>query len=190
MHVISPVSGFDSKGYALFQMTDLDSLHFFDSLIFKSVEQNDEDSDESWIPEVIKTDLFEFAQILMNKIVTPHFPSVQFLATSMWDGVDQGSTVRHNDCLSPTGLNSSLLLYLDTPTNPESGSLFVKGKNFETRIHTSKGRLVWLNQTHFFLHRADKSPERRRVIGVDLFIPELSHLTSFYKAQEAHGSKT
>lgn len=190
MQVISPISGFSSKGYAVFQMTDTDSLRFFESLNFKSVEQHDEDADESWIPEEIKPDLYNFAQTLMRKIVTPQFPSARFLASSMWDGVDHGSIVWHNDCHSPKSLNSSLLLYLDTPKNPEVGSLFVKGNDVENRILTSHGRLVWLNQTHLFLHRADKSPERRRVIGVDLFIPEIAHLNSFYKKQETHGSPT
>lgn len=191
MQTLNPIADFFTKGYVEFQMSDLKELTLFEGVSFKSVQEHDDDCDETWIPANFKKDLFIFAQSLFEKIVVPVFPSAQFLTSSVWDGVDLGSVHWHNDCHSSTSLNSNLLLYLDSPTKSEYGSLFIQGNGQDSRIQPKQGKIVWLNQTHLFQHRADQSPERRRVVGVDLYIPEIAHLTSFRQKEEPpHGSTT
>jgi hypothetical protein len=147
----------------------------FDNLKFKSVENaaEDEQDDNLWVPDSLRAYLDHLAGKLGEKYIRQIFPKFQKIECSMWTGVDSGSLHWHNDWKDKQGMNSNILLYLDSLSEKTGGALHVRGPLSEKTIYPRRGLFVWLNQSPRFLHKADRTSSQRRIVGFDYHIEDL-----------------
>lgn len=80
---------------------------------------------------------------------------------NMWEGVEPMSMEWHNDFSADQDF--SFLYYIDNTDTSSGGALHFKG-NKEFSIYPKEATLVWMNQLPDYLHKAEKSINKRRII--------------------------
>lgn len=117
-------------------------------------------------------ELLLLAQPIIQSItsnISEHF-ACSFVEIEIWDDVDSGSKVWHND-RSLSDANLTVLIYCDDRV--EGNTISVRGPLSMIDITPDKYDVVYVNQNEKFEHRASISKLPRRVIGLQYFCEEL-----------------
>lgn len=96
---------------------------------------------------------------IAKDIVEPYFKDYTIEKRRIWEGVNTDATVWHNDLRE--GPNCFFLLYHSNMK--DEGAIFFKTKNSEVKIYPTEGMLIGVNCKNNFLHRAEKSKNKRIV---------------------------
>jgi hypothetical protein len=111
--------------------------------------------------ELINILLLQVHLELAADIVEKYFSRYEMGNRKVWESVNRGATVWHNDLADHT--NTFFLLY-HNDTSPESGgAVSFRYNNIEEKIYPSAGTLVFFNQENNFQHRAENSKNQRIV---------------------------
>jgi len=96
---------------------------------------------------------------IAKNIVEPYFKDYTIEKRRIWEGVNNDATVWHNDLRE--GPNCFFLLYHSNMK--DDGAIYFKTKNSEVKIYPTEGMLIGVNCKNNFLHRAEKSKNKRIV---------------------------
>lgn len=132
------------------------------NLVFPNANSNDEQPEE----------LLALSQPIIQSItsdIDEHFTNT-FIEIEIWDDVDNGSKVWHND-RSLSEANLTVLIYCDDKV--EGNTISIRGPLSSIDITPDKYDVVYVNQNKKFEHKAAISKLPRRVIGLQYFCEEL-----------------
>lgn len=115
--------------------------------------------------------LDELHHLIAENYISKIFTKYQLMSNGMWEGVDNGSSVWHND-QTDQNMNSNFLIYLDD-TGTHDNSIEFKNDNLEYKVLPKENDFVWINQSKKFLHRATHNQGRRRVLSFEFLIDGL-----------------
>jgi hypothetical protein len=149
------------KGYVHGKFS-LDVKHFED---YNYPDANNPNADSR--PKEARSDLTELHLLIGQEYINKIFGRDYILKESgMWEGVDNGSHVWHNDAKNGKEFNTNFLIYMD---ENEIGlnSIGVRNKNDEHVIFPMKYDFMWLNQSSAFEHKASHNGGRRRVLSFE-----------------------
>lgn len=161
------ISDFLIKGYYTdFYKSDL-SLEFKDKVFADCNSEINQNIDEE---TQLRLDLIH--QDLYENYILKLFPYAELKDNGMWDGVDEGSAIWHNDQEDGDTFNSNILIYIDDNT-PYNNSIEITDGKEEYKIIPKPNQLVWINQRKVFKHRAIHNDGVRRLLSFEFFIEEL-----------------
>lgn len=162
--MLDQLDRFLSDGYCHFTGLDLLDLDKFN---IQNVEVLD-DPDLGSFTDTEHNLILDFVSAVSTVYVAPAYPLHQVKYYAVWDGVDFGSTVWHND--KAEGFDFNCLFYYDN-TNPiVGGQIEFKSLLGEVCIYPKAGDLVFINQDTKFKHRASRSTQPRRVASIEFKI--------------------
>jgi hypothetical protein len=163
---------FVSKGFALLDGSAILGMISLNDIYIVNVEHVDGVDD---IPKVKRTfsELRQFAKIkkfIQSEFIDPIFPIYEIVSYNIWEGVDSGSLKFHND--SAEGQSFCFLIYLDSQFEATGGAIHFKYPFGEDTVYPKAGDVAWVNQQTKFQHKADRSSLRRRVICIEVNVPQ------------------
>jgi len=112
--------------------------------------------------------LYQIHLQIATDIVEPYFKDYTIEKRRIWEGVNDNTTEWHNDLREPVrsnhnnlseGPNCFFLLYHSNMK--DDGAIYFKTKNSEVKIYPTEGMLIGVNCKNNFLHRAEKSKNKR-----------------------------
>lgn len=168
-------SNFFLKGYVHGKFNH-DVEHFLKYDFADCTDENIGEDDS--IPNDARHDLEVLHKIVGEEKIGEMFGNKYKLTQcGMWEGVDEGSSIWHNDQFDGKTLNTNLLVYLDD--NAEFlNNIQVRNGVEEYVIFPQKGDYVWLNQSLQFEHKAIHGGGRRRVLSFEYFTDGLDNKTN------------
>lgn len=158
--MIEQFNSFLVNGFTIFNVPDLIDLSEFNII---NVELNDDSVNSFSISEQAKMDTF--IEYVSQNFVKSFYTDFEIVDYSVWDGVDQGSTIWHND--SVEGFDFSVLYYFDNTDPVVGGSIEFQYPNGETKIYPKSGDLIFINQNKRFYHKASRSTSQRRIASIE-----------------------
>lgn len=163
------ITNFLVQGYYLDTDTGIDFSLFKDKEFADCNYVTDEVLDEKNLAE-----LKSLQRLFADKYLSKLFINFETRDCGMWEGVDPGSAIWHNDYLDGDNFNSNILVYLDDNTEENGNSIEVRGPGFSHKLYPKEGNLLWLNQRKIFQHKATHNTGRRRVLSFEYFIKDLA----------------
>jgi hypothetical protein len=158
------LSDFFVKGYYT-EILEADIASEFNNYTFVNCNQ----TEKIHITEEIQVKLDRIHLFLANNYVSKIFPSYKLLNNGMWDNVDTGSSVWHNDANDGDAFNSNILLYIDD-NRPYNNNIMISNGSEEFTIYPIPNQFVWLNQATGFKHKATHNAGPRRMLSFEFFI--------------------
>ena len=128
--------------------------------------------DIQFVDTTTDADLDRLHRLVGEKIVGQIFANYKLQGKGMWEGVDQGSCVWHNDFVDGMNMNTNILVYIDD-TSTHDNSIEFKNHNEHYKVLPRENDFVWINQSTHFFHRATHNSGRRRVLSFEFYINEL-----------------
>lgn len=159
--MLDQLDNFMQKGYAHFKNTNLLNV---DDFSFPNVEIEDDPLLGTFNDTEYEL-ILDFIETVTKTYVEPLFPSYIIKKYAVWDGIDLGSTIWHNDKLE--GFDLNCLYYFDNTSSDIGGSIEFKIGDDETQIYPQNGDLIFINQDTKFRHRALRSSNSRRVASIE-----------------------
>lgn len=156
---------FLNYGYAHFREPDLLDLSKFN---ITNVEINDDLENNFTTEEQFMID--QFVDYVSKKYVAPLYKKYEVVYYAVWDGVDLGSAVWHNDAVE--GFDFNVLYYYDDTDETVGGQIEFKHYDGEVCIYPKSGDLVFINQNGKFYHKANRSTAPRRVASIEYKVYE------------------
>jgi hypothetical protein len=163
--MIDQINSFLEKGFAIFNVPDLIDLSAFNII---NVELNDDLINDFSATEQAALD--DFVNYVSQNFVKSLYKDFKVVYYSIWDGVDQGSTVWHNDNVE--GFDFNVLYYFDNTDPVVGGCIEFRYPDGEHKIYPKSGDLIFINQKMQFLHRASRSTAHRRVASIEYKVYE------------------
>jgi len=121
------------------------------------------------ISKEAKSELLELQLLIGQEYINKIFDRNYILKNyNMWEGVDDGSKIWHNDCEDGKNMNTNFLVYLDD-TAEHANTIQVRNNITEYVIIPNAGDFVWINQGKGFQHKASHNGGQRRVLSFEYF---------------------
>ena len=131
--------------------------------------------DIQFVDTTTSADLDRLHKLVGEKIVSKIFEKYKLQGKGMWEGVDQGSSVWHNDFIDGKNMNTNILVYIDS-TKEQDNSIEIKDTTIDTynKLLPEQNDFVWLNQSLNFRHKATHNGGRRRVLSFEFLVDGLN----------------
>lgn len=159
--MLDQIDNFLQKGYAHFTKTN---LLIEDDFNFPNVEIEEDPLLGNFTDKEYEH-IINFIEHVSKIYVEPLFPTYIIKNYAVWEGVDLGSAIWHND--KNEGFDLNCLYYFNDTDETTGGQIEFKGPLGEVQIYPKQGDLIFINQDTRFQHKASRSSSQRKVASIE-----------------------